>query len=508
MKLIQQSDERSEHDVGDVPSKIEPDLLAWEELESERKKEKFEDIKREKERLDEIKQRLDRVGEKLEDIKDGRPGLLESIKTIFSWRNYSVYLTTGWVYSAFSYLGLFFNLYFVTELFEGEYLLLGAALSITNALAALLRLGGGYVGDVVNRKHLSVLAMLTLAIYNMIMGIFVEFTWVFIALLFFSFLEVFKGGSSAYIMDNIPKKHSGLGLSLFQVGRLFGLVVLFSLVILEPIFGFGPSLRFLFLVGGVALIATSIVRAVLLEGKTPELSRDGISLPRAFYQDNKRAFGLLVKTVPGMLAVVVIDSLSDALFSFGSYIYINEQVGIKIPGIIVMSLVTIIVTVPLMLTAGRLSDRFSLKKLSLAVYSIVPVCALLLVMSPIIPFWAPISVINGADSLMNGLGAIFSTPFLAIILKSINDSVWYLLLLIIIQKNLPRKDTAKILSVFWFTVWMFASVGPYLGGFVFQYFYQGDLFLIILLLNLVILGWIATKGLVRENEVGGNNGKI
>jgi MFS family permease len=204
-----------------------------------------------------------------------------------------------------------------------------------------------------------------------------------------------------------------------------------------------------------------------------------------------------------MLAVVVIDSLSDSLFKFGAYIYIYEEVRIEIPGIIIMSLVTILVTVPLMLGAGRLSDRYSLKKLALAIYSIVPICALLLVVSPMMPFWAPIWVINGAESLMVGLGAIFSTPFLAILLKSINDSVWYLLLLIIIQKNLPRKDTAKILSVFWFIVWMCASIGPYLGGLIFQYFYQGDLFLVIMLLNLVILGWIARQGLVRKNEVGG-----
>jgi MFS family permease len=360
----------------------------------------------------------------------------------------------------------------------------------------------------VNRKHLSVLAMLIVAIYNLLLGVFIDFTWIFIALLLMSLMEAFKGGSSAYIMDNIPKKHSGLGLSLFQVGRLFGIVTLFAFIILTPIFGFGPSLRLLFVVGGLALVVSSIVRWRLLEGKAPELVRSGISLPRAFYRDNKRAFGLLLKTVPGMLAVVVIDSLSDSLFRFGSYIYIYEEVGIEIPGIIIMSLVTIIVSVPIMLGAGRLSDRYSLKKLVLTIYSIVPICALLLIVSPTVPYWAPDSVRYGAESLMVGLGAIFSTPFLAIILKSINDSVWYLLLLIIIQKNLPRKDTSKIVSTFWFIVWMCAALGPYIGGLIFNYFYQGYLFLVILLLNILILGWIVKLGLVRENEnVGSVNNR-
>jgi hypothetical protein len=109
-------------------------------------------------------------------------------------------------------------------------------------------------------------------------------------------------------------------------------------------------------------------------------------------------------------------------------------------------------------------------------------------------------VINQAESLFSGLGAVFSTPFIALVLKSVNDAIWYLLLLTIIQKNLPRRDTAKILSVFWFIVWMFASIGPSVGGIVFEYFYQGHLFIFVLLLNIVILGWIATKGLVKENK--------
>jgi cyanate permease len=130
----------------------------------------------------------------------------------------------------------------------------------------------------------------------------------------------------------------------------------------------------------------------------------------------------------------------------------------------------------------------------------MPLCALLLLIAPIFPYWVPEFVRNQADSVFNGLGAIFSTPFVALVLKSVNDSVWYLLLLTIIQKNLPRRDTAKILSVFWFIVYLLSSIGPFVGGFIFQYFYQGYLFVVVFVLNLIILGWIATRGLVRPAE--------
>ncbi|MBY8998970.1 MAG: hypothetical protein KGD60_14685, partial [Candidatus Thorarchaeota archaeon] len=49
-------------------------------------------------------------------------------------------------------------------------------------------------------------------------------------------------------------------------------------------------------------------------------------------------------------------------------------------------------------------------------------------------------------------------------------------------------------------VFMFASVGPTIGGIVFYYFYQGHLFIVMLVINLIILGWIATKGLVKTTE--------
>jgi MFS family permease len=487
VKLIQHSDERSERDLGDEPSKLEWDLLALEDS-----------IEAEKVRLSGIKVRLDKIEERIDEIKEDSPSLIDSLRTIFSWRNYSVYLATSWIFTAFSYMGLFYNLYLL-EL-GWKYVLIGSVLSIMSAISATSRLVGGYVGDVNNRKHLSVVAMFMMAMYNLIMGIFVEFTWIIIALLFFSTMDVFKGGSTAFIMDNIPKEHSGLGISLFTAGRVFGIVTLGAFVILEPLLEFEESLRLMFLTGGLFLVAATIVRAIFLEGKAPEVKRAGVSLVRSFIQENKKAANLLFTAVPGMIAIVIIDSVSDSLFKFGAYIYIYEEIGIQLPGLILMSIITIIVSVPILLGTGRLSDRRGEKNTALLVYSLMPISALLLVISPMFPSWVPQSVSIQADLLFPGLGAIFSTPFLAIVLKSVNDAVWYLMLLTIIQKKLPRRDTSKILSVFWFIVFLFASIGPTVGGILFEYFYQGHLFIVVLLLNLIILGWIATKGLVKTVE--------
>ena len=208
---------------------------------------------------------------------------------------------------------------------------------------------------------------------------------------------------------------------------------------------------------------------------------------------------MLLNAVPGMIAIVILDSLSDALFRFGTYLYIYEDVNIEIPGLTLMTIVTIIVSVPLLLGTGRFSDKRGEKKTALLVYSLVPLCALLLLIAPTFPYWVPEFVLNQADSVFNGLSAIFSIPFVALVLKSVNDSIWNLLLLTIIQKNLPRRDTAKILSVFWFLVFLLASIGPFVGGFVYKYS-PPSLFVVIFLLNIIILGWIATRGLVKSAE--------
>jgi MFS family permease len=486
--------------LDDDPSKMEWDLLAQEALmKSEREERKrLDEIKVEKDKLQKIREKLGEIEGRLDEIKKETPSFLDSLRIVFSWRNYSIYLVTSWIFTAFSYLGLFFNLYLLK--LNWEYVLIGTVLSITSAISATSRLIGGYVGDVSNRKHLSVVAMFMMAVYNLILGIFTEFSWIILALLFFSTMDVFKGGSTAYIMDNIPKEHSGVGISFFSAGRVFGIITLGVFVVLTQMNEFGSGLRSMFLTGGLFLVGASIVRAIFLEGKTPEVKREGVSLVRFFIQDNKRAAGLLLKAVPGMIAIAIIDSLSDSLFSFGAYIYIYQDLHIEIPGLILMSLVTILVSVPLLLGSGRLSDRRGERITSLIVYSVMPICTLLLLIAPIFPYWVPQSVIDQAESLFPGLGAVFSTSFLALVMKSVNDAMWNLLLLTIIQKNLPRRDTSKILGMFWFIVYLFASIGPFFGGIVFHYFPKAYLFIVIFVLNLIILGWIATKGLVKTEK--------
>ena len=431
--------------------------------------------------------------------EEEKPGWRQSLRDIFSWRNYTVYLLTAWVFNAMAALWSFFNLYLRT--LQWDFMTIGTTLSVVAVVSVFARLIGGYVGDVVDRKKLAVAAMVITAVYFLIIGLFTDFRFIFIGLIILGMNDVAKGGSSAYIMDNIPTKHSGLSISLFMVGRSLGTVTILVFLIIEPILGFAETFRRMYLLTGVFLLICAAARAYYLDPSPQKGRVEGIPLWKDFVTENRQAIGTLVRMMPGVLVVVIIDALSDSLFQFGALIYTNEILGISHKGITIMMLAYMIILVPLLLKTGRFSDTSGVRGTALAVYAIMPICAGLLLVAPIFPQWAPEWMITAADARMEGLGVVFTTPFLAIVIKMVNDALWAAVLLTLIRKRIPRKDTAKILAMFWATVYLCVSLGPLIGGFMFTYFEQSYLFVAVLALNLLILGAIARNGLMDGKSV-------
>ncbi|MHA1933643.1 MAG: MFS transporter [Candidatus Thorarchaeota archaeon] len=425
-------------------------------------------------------------------------GFIATLKVIFSWRNYAIYLATAWIWNAFTYIVQFFNLYL--RALGWDFLLIGIATSVPAFVGAGSRLISGYVGDTVDRKKLAVVAMFITAIYYLIIGLFTDVLLIFAAMLILSTANIARSGSSAYIMDNVPKEHSGLALSLFTAGKATGIATMIAFVLLVPLVGFEESVRIIYFVAGIFLIGCTVIRQILLTPSSPPSRSSDRSILKDFILENKRAAKLLAATVPGVLTVVALDALSDSIFKFGALIYTNEVLEIKIPEIIIMVLTTIIISVPLLLIIGRVSDRGGTKKASVLVYSIMPICAALLIIAPVFPNWAPSAFIDAAEIIMPGLGAIFTIPFLAIVLKYVNDSLWAIVLLVLIQKNLPRTDTAKILAVFWFTVYFIWSFGPLIGGLVFTFLDPSMAFFLVLILNFVIILAIIRNGFAFDTD--------
>ncbi|MEE9539871.1 MAG: MFS transporter, partial [Candidatus Thorarchaeota archaeon] len=107
------------------------------------------------------------------DPEEEKPGWRQSLRDIFSWRNYTVYLLTAWTFNAMAALWSFFNLYLRT--LQWDFMTIGTALSAVAMVSVFARLIGGYVGDVIDRKKLAVVAMLMTAVYFLIIGLFTDF---------------------------------------------------------------------------------------------------------------------------------------------------------------------------------------------------------------------------------------------------------------------------------------------------------------------------------------------
>jgi MFS family permease len=398
-----------------------------------------------------------------------KDSLRKSLRAIFSWRNYSVYLITSWIYSGFAVIYSFLTLY----LWEigWEFIVIGGALTATAALSALSRFLGGYVGDVTNRKNLAVIAMFMMATYHL-----------------------------AFIMDNIPKEHSGLALSLFRMGNSFGILTLLAFGALLPLMAFPDGFRFIYLFSGIVLVLCAIGRAVFLKGD----QRNGRSKEKSiwgdFVSENMNAVRLIRMTMPIVLAIVVLDGLSDSIFTFGAVLYTREFVGIGIEGINIMLLAPLVISIPLLFRIGRMSDLMGMKRSTIIVYSIMPVCAALLMVAPTYPYWVPMALVNIADSLLPGLDIVLTTPFLALVLKSTNDILWGLVLITMIQKTIPRTDTSKILAVLWTLVHIISSIGPFVGGAIFEFLDPPLLFALVMITNLMILGGVAYFGIEKEEQ--------
>jgi MFS family permease len=412
-------------------------------------------------------------------------GISEALSIIFASTNYKVYLGTAWIFSAFTYVWYYLTLYL--RALGWDYILIGVTLASVTGVSAVMRLIGGYVGDTTNRKTLSVVAMFMMASYHLILGFFVDYVFIFAGLMVCATIDIAKSGSSAYIMENVPRDHSGFALSLFTAGRALGIVTLLAFGALVPIVGFPDTFRYTFIVAGVMLMLSTGLRAVYLKSSETTGSSREDSVLRGFLSENIRAFRLLLAVIPGLIAILIFDSISDGLFKFGALIYTNEDLNISISGINVLLLFTLVVSTPLLLKVGRLADRKGVKRAGLMVYSVMPISAGLLLIAPYVPLWAPESWYILGESAYTGLGVVFTIPFLAILMKYVNDALWWTVVLTLVQRSLPKQDTAKILAIFWVVIYLFQAVGQSLGGFLFAYSDPGILFTIVVVLNVLIL---------------------
>jgi len=291
-------------------------------------------------------------------------------------------------------------------------------------------------------------------------------------------------------MECVPKEQSGFALSLFTAGRVFSVVGLLAFGFLEPILGFPQAFRTMYFITGFSMIISSAIRAFLLESPKRETRKSDRSHLTDFISENIRAAKLLLVAIPGLMLIVILDSISDSFFNFAALIYTYEGLNVSISGINIILLSQLVISFPLLLKVGRVTDKKGVKSAAVVVYSIMPVSAGFLLIAPIVPSIAP-SAADAMNSVLPGSGIILSTVFIGIVMKYVNDALWWTLIIILIRKRLPKTDTSKILSIFWVTVYVLSSIGPVVASVIYTFMNPPILFLTIIILNLIILVAIA-----------------
>ncbi len=251
---------------------------------------------------------------------------------------------------------------------------------------------------------------------------------------------------------------------------------------------------------------TIIIRIIWLDSTPiPERERDS-SIIRDFVKESLRGLRLLVRIFPVFILVMMIDALSDNMYGYSNLFYVNETLEFNIGQIFLMMLITLALSVPLTLLLGRAFDKRGGKRITIAVYSVMPVALSLLLIAQQVKYIAPEPWVAVLDNIYPGFGVILSLAFIATAMKTTNDSLWWTTIDAYIQKSLPRKDLGKMLGLSTLLVLIVGTIAPIFSGLIYTYYEGVPLILGALILNIVILAILATKSIeprvsVEELEV-------
>ncbi len=419
----------------------------------------------------------------------------EAVRQTMSNKNFTIFLFTAWIYSSIQVVNRYFPLYLRDV--GLTYVLVGVFVSLITGVSLIGEFVSGYLADNYDRRKLASITMAVNGIGYFIIAFSGDILIMAIGFMMFGIASFTSKGGTAYIMEQIDRRHGGVAISLFTLGTVFGLFPLFAVGILLN-FGmeFIPVMSTMFMMSGIAYMICAFIRIKWLDSTDPgkrALKSDNVI--RDFFYENIRSIKLLARVFPVFIAVFCIDALSDTFYGFANLYYVNETLGFGIGDINLMLLLTLTFSIPLTLYLGRFFDKHGGKRLTLVVYSVMPIAIGLLVVAQNVPYIAPLSWLEVADSIYPGLSVLFSLAFIATAIKSINDVLWMSVINTYIQKSLPRQDLGKMLSLTTVFVLLIVTVGQIPAGVIYELFRGVPLLFMALALNFVILYVLAVKSI-------------
>jgi MFS family permease len=418
---------------------------------------------------------------------------VQSVRKITSNKNFTIFLLTNWVFASFGVINRYFNLYFRD--LGISYTLIGVLASAISLVSLTGFLFAGYLADNYDRRNMAIITIAINTIAYIILAFANDFWSVALGFTTFGLSNFTGAGGTAYIMEQIDRRYGGVAVSLFTLGAVLGLIPLFFFGhLLDVGLTFLQVMKVFLFIAGIAYFFCTMARVFFLD-PSPPLKRENQSgsMLNDLISETKRGIRLLVKVFPIFIMIICLDALSDSFYGFASLFYVNETLNFGIGEINFMLLLTLCISVPLTLYLGRVFDRHGGRRLTIAVYLVMPLAVSLLIMAQWIPYVAPLEWRDFVDSAYPGLSVIFSLAFIATAIKSINDVLWISVINTYIQKSLPRQDLGKMLALTTFFILLLATIGPTPAGIVYELYEGFPLLITSLILNIVILTILATK---------------
>ncbi len=387
-------------------------------------------------------------------------------KQLFKNRNFAILMITYWASGIFQPILGYLNLY-LHEL-GMSYVMLGILLSVYSGIALVAKWIGGYIADNYDRRLQSAISMLLASIGPFVIAFAKDMLFLSIGYLSFTLVYFFSSGATAFIMENVPKENSGFGMSLFSYRKALNIVGLSFLGILFAVsVSFVASMQIALILEGFVFLILGLIRLFGLRPSNRKIiQRQKFSLTMGFK--------VFFATMPVIMIIAFLDAISDTMFSFVYLFYMRYELNISVTVINDAFIVAAILVGPLSTKLGKNMDISPSPKLLAKVYSIMPISLALLIVASRFMYILPNSIITQIVPIFPLAGIIFQTGFLAIMLKFMNDALWYSLLFMAVRRYAPRLDSGKILSAYSILVQapnvvlnpIIGVIYTYIGGFL------------------------------------------
>ncbi|MFQ6124626.1 MAG: MFS transporter [Candidatus Heimdallarchaeota archaeon] len=312
------------------------------------------------------------------------------------------------------------------------------------------------------------------------------------------FSWAFFPAARTYLLEQSGEKYRHFAMGFFSIYRLPLLLMFLLLLRLIRVRGFVLGMRIAFFFAGFIIVLMGLIRWKFLTDPPKHLDTPKYNPSlTGMVKDNVKTLRFVWKVAPAFCLITSFDAMSDQLYRFLIFFFLNEKAGLSEGDLLTGRLTLDFLTVPLILWLSFRINRSRGRRPFFLLYLVPTSTVGLLLVSrshPIIPFipeYFPI--------------AFTKLAFLAYSIKYVSDFLWMLILAPLAMSFVSRENATKAIGISWLLVYFFRLIGAPIAGWLYQSDHIPFLLFSILALNCVIL--LAIVSFNDFNKKGINNSK-